>query len=72
MILIYIIIDYKYQGDICHYGVRLDLMKPTTGGSPYTLAYVQLSRAKCLDHVSILPPFNPDDLREPLSEDLSL
>jgi hypothetical protein len=72
VVLAYAITDYKCQGDTCHYGVRLDLMKPTTGGSPFASAYVQLSRAKRLTHISIIQPFNPEDLREPLSEDLLL
>jgi hypothetical protein len=72
MILVYIIIDYKYQGDIYHYGVRLDLMKPMIGGSSYISIYIQLSRTKYLIHISIIRSFDPEDLRESLSEDLLL
>jgi hypothetical protein len=69
----YAIIDYKYQDDTCHYGVCLDLIKPTIRGLPYASAYVQLLRAKHLNHILILlRPFDPEDLREPLSEDLLL
>jgi hypothetical protein len=70
VVLAYAITDYKCQGDTYHYGVRVDLMKPSSGGSPFASGYVQFSRAKRLDHVSILRPFDPDNLRESLSDDL--
>ena len=45
-------------------------MKPLSGGSPHASAYVQLSRAKRLDQISILRPFNSEDLKQSLSDEL--
>ena len=70
VVLAYAITDYKCQGDTYHHGVRIDLMKPLSGGSPHASAYVQLSRAKRLDQISILRPFNSEDLKQSLSDEL--
>jgi hypothetical protein len=67
--LAYAITDYKCQGQIFKW-VVVDLKKPRGGYSPTSSPYVQLSRAKVLASLSILRPFDPAELRTPLSKDL--
>jgi len=67
--LAYAITDYKCQGQTFRW-VVVDLKKPNGGYSPTSSPYVQLSRAKTLASLSILRPFNPVELRTPLSKDL--
>ena len=63
VVLAYAITDYKCQRDTYHHGVRIDLMKPLSGGSLHASAYVQLSRVKRLNQISILRSFNSEDLK---------
>ena len=67
--LAYAITDYKCQGQTFRW-VVVDLKKPSGGFSPTSSPYVQLSRAKTLNSLSILRPFDPAELRTPLSKDL--
>jgi hypothetical protein len=67
--LAYAITDYKCQSKTLEY-VVVDLKKPSRGMSASTAAYVQLSRATSLDRVSILRPFNIDELTAPLPQEL--
>ena len=67
--LAYAITDYKCQGQTLTW-VVVDLKKPSGGYSPTSSAYVQLPRAKIRDRLSILRPFDPAELRSPLSKDL--
>jgi hypothetical protein len=60
----YAITDYKCQG-LTFQWVIADLKKPSDGGSPSTSPYVQLSRARNLSQVSIMRPFNAEELRTP-------
>ena len=65
--LAYAITDYKCQGQTFEW-VIVDLKKPTRGSSPTSSPYVQLSRAKTRACLSILRPFDPAELRSPLSK----
>ncbi len=65
----YAITDYKCQGKTFKQ-VIVDLKKPSGRYSPTSSPYVQLSRAKTLSSLSILRPFDPAELRTPLSKDL--
>jgi hypothetical protein len=67
--LAYAITDYKCQGQTFRW-VIVDLKKPNGGYSPISSPYVQLSRAKTLASLSILRPFDPAELRSPLSKNL--
>src|SRR6266496_6828278 len=62
--LAYMITDYKCQGQAFCW-VIVDLKKPI-GPCPSTSPYVQLSRARTRDRLSILCPFSPDELLSPL------
>ena len=65
--LAYAITDYKCQGQTFTW-VIVDLKKPNRGSSPPSSPYVQLSRAKTRACLSILRPFDPAELRSPLSK----
>ena len=65
--LAYAITDYKCQGQTFTW-VIVDLKKPNRGSSPTSSPYVQLSRAKPRACLSILRPFDPAELRSPLSK----
>lgn len=67
--LAYVITDYKCQGQTYHF-VIADLKKPIRGGSPAASLYVQLSRCRCLNNLSIMRPFQAEELRTPLSNEL--
>ena len=69
VILAYAITDYKCQGQTYQF-VIVDLKKPSRGGSPSASIYVQLSRCRSLSNLSIMRPFDPAELRAPLSEAL--
>ncbi len=64
------ITDYKCQGSTYKGPLVLDLKKPDNGSSPAASAYVQLSRARLLDQIHILRPFDEIELMTPLSDDL--
>jgi hypothetical protein len=64
--LAYAITDYKCQG-LTFEWVIVDLKKPTTGFSTVCSPYVQLSRAKTLNQLSIMRSFDAEELRTPLS-----
>ena len=64
--LAYAITDYKCQG-LTFEWVIVDLKKPTSGFSTVSSPYVQLSRAKVLNQLSIMRPFDVEELRTPLS-----
>ena len=59
--LAYAITDYKCQG-LTFEWVIVDLKKPTTGFSTVCSPYVQLSRAKALNQLSIMRPFDAEEL----------
>ena len=65
--LAYAITDCKCQGQTFTW-VIVDLKKPNRGSSPTSSPYVQLSRAKTRACLSILRPFDPAELRSPLSK----
>jgi hypothetical protein len=65
----YAITDFKCQGQTFDW-IRVDLKKPPTGFSPAMSPYVQLSRVKRLDHLSIMRPFTKEELCSPLPDDL--
>ena len=70
--LAYVITDYKCQGNTFRW-VIVDIKTPAGFGSGPTSAisaYVQLSRATSLDRLSIMRPFDPEDLRRPLPSEL--
>ena len=64
--LAYAITDYKCQG-LTFEWVIVDLKKPTMGFSMVCSPYVQLSRAKALNQLSIMRPLDAEELRTPLS-----
>ena len=64
--LAYAITDYKYQSQTFA-SVIVDLKKPS-GHAPAASPYVQLSRAKTRETLSILRPFDPAELQSPLSK----
>ena len=67
--LAYAITDFKCQGRTFNW-VLCDIEKPRNGPTPTTSAYVQLSRATSLQHVSIMRPFDVDELSKPLPSEL--
>ena len=67
--LAYAITDYKCQGQTFRW-IVVDLKKPNRDYSSTSSPYIQLSRAKTLASLSILSPFDPAELRSPLSKDL--
>ena len=67
--LAYAITDYKMSGSNVHMG-RCRPQKAEWRLFPTSSPYVQLSRAKTRDRLSILRPFDPAELRSPLSKDL--
>jgi len=67
--LAYVITDFKCQSQTFDY-VLCDLEKPRTGQAPTTSVYVQLSRARSLQRLSIMRPFNVDQLTTPLPPEL--
>ena len=67
--LAYAITDFKCQGQTFNW-VLCDIEKPRAGPSPATSAYVQLSRVRSLQCVSIMRPFNVDELSTPLPPEL--
>jgi len=66
--LAYSITDYKSQGKTFD-SVICDLKRPA-GLHPATSAYVQLSRSKTMQNVSIMRPFDEDKFRRPLDTEL--
>ena len=64
--LAYAMTDYKCQGQTFDWLI-VDLKKPPIGFSTVCSPYVQLSRVKALNQLSIIRPFNADELRTPLS-----
>jgi len=70
-VLGYAITDFKCQSQTFSCHVIVDLKRPTgRGRSPGSSPYVQLSRIKSLSRLSILRPFDPQDLRSPLPKEL--
>jgi len=67
--LAYAITDFKCQGQTFDF-VLCDIEKPRVGPAPPTSPYVQLSRARSLQCVSIIRPFDVDQLSAPLPADL--
>jgi hypothetical protein len=67
--LAYAITDFKSQGQTYEW-LRVDIKKPQTGNASVMSPYVQLSRGQSLQRLSILRPFNPDDLRLPIPKEL--
>lgn len=67
--LAYAMTDYKCQGQTFDQ-VLLDLQKPQIGPSSPASLYVQLSRARSLNSISIMRPFNVSELSIPLNSEL--
>ena len=67
--LAYAISDYKCQGQTYDF-LRVDIKKPNTGNASVMSPYVQLSRSRSLHGLSILRPFDPDELRAPIPDEL--
>ena len=63
--LAYAMTDYKCQGQTFEWLI-VDLKKPPVGFSTVCSPYVQLSRAKALNQLSIMRPFDAEELRTPL------
>ena len=68
--LAYAITDYKCQS-LTFDQVVVDLKHPSTGFVPAASAYVQLSRCRTIDWLSIIRPFDPSELTTKLSKELS-
>lgn len=68
--LAYAITDFKCQGQTYEW-LRVDIKKPHTGAASVMSPYVQLSRGQSLQRLSILRPFNPEDLRAPIPNELT-
>lgn len=68
--LAYAITDYKCQGETYSDGLLTDLRKPLTGSTDAASLYVQLSRVRSLQQLSIMRDFDEVELRKPLSDDL--
>jgi hypothetical protein len=69
--LAYVITDYKCQGETYYDGLLTDLQRPLIGNTEAASLYVQLSRVQSLQQLSIMRDFDPDELREPISDDLN-
>lgn len=69
IILVYVIIDYKCQ-DLTFDRACVDLKRPPWGFASAVSAYVQLSRCRTLNQLSILRPFDPSELMTKLPKDL--
>ena len=67
--LAYAITDFKSQGQTYEW-LRVDIKRPHMGTASIMSPYVQLSRGQSLQRLSILRPFNPDDLRVPIPKEL--
>jgi len=67
--LAYAITDYKCQAQPYDY-LRADIKKPNFGPVTAMSPYVQLSRARSLQQISIMRPFDPAELSVPLSKEL--
>jgi hypothetical protein len=68
--LTYAITDYKCQS-LTFEQVGVDLKSPSTGFVPAASAYVQLSRWRALDRLSIIRPFDRSELTTKLSKELT-
>jgi hypothetical protein len=68
--LAYAITDYKCQGETYFDGLLTDLKKPMIGSTQAASLYVQLSRVRSLQELSIMRDFDPAELRKPLPDDL--
>jgi len=69
VVLAYAITDYKCQGQT-YSSILVDLQKPIHGCPPATSLYVQLSRVRNLNGLSIMRHFDECELYVPLSESL--
>ena len=67
--LAYAITDFKSQSQTYEW-LRVDIKRPHTGAASVMSPYVQLSRGQSLQRLSILRPFDSNDLRAPISEEL--
>ena len=63
--------DYKTQGKTYTSPLLVDIKKPLQGSAPAASIYVQLSRARRLDQVSIMRDFEARDLREKIPDSLA-
>ncbi len=68
-VLAYAITDYKCQGQTYLY-LLADLKRPLRGSPPAASLYVQLSRCRSINNLSILRPFDVNELFVPLSDAL--
>ena len=69
MTLFYSITDFKCQSQIYEW-LKVNIKRPHIGAVSVMSPYVQLSQCQSLQHLSILRPFDSDDLRAPISEEL--
>jgi len=67
--LAYAITDFKCQAQTYEW-LRVDIKKPHTGAASVMSPYVQLSRGRSLQRLSILRPFDPEDLRASIPDEL--
>jgi len=67
--LAYSITDYKCQGQTYLYAL-VDLKRPEKGCPPAASLYVQLSRVRTLEGLSIMRDFDASELSVPLSDAL--
>ena len=67
--LAYAITDFKSQSQTYEW-LRVDIKRPHMGTACIMSPYVQLSRGQSLQRLSILRPFDPDDLRAPIPKEL--
>ena len=69
VVLAYAITDYKCQGQT-YITALVDLKRPTNGSPSATSGYVQLSRVQALLNLSIIRPFDANELMTPLADTL--
>ena len=65
----YAVTDYKSQSKT-YDSILLDLKRPFRGAAPPASLYVQLSRCRNLESVSMIRPFDVKELSTPLSPQL--
>src|SRR5579859_6317687 len=68
--LAYAITDYKCQGETYANGLLTDLRQPLTSSSEAASLYIQLSRVRTINQLSIMRSFDPAELQKPLSDNL--
>lgn len=69
--LAYTTTDFKSQGKTFTIPMLVDIKKPLRGSAPAASVYVQLSRARRLDQISIMRDFDASELNEKIPENLA-